>query len=112
MEEKSKHDTQQKSVDIKKLIMSIEDFPDKVYANYAEFSMSNSEIFLDFYLINPEPGNQDLKIDPAIRVLIPPALIKGFVAGLANMVKRHEMNTGIEIPNSRTPTKDDVIEIW
>jgi hypothetical protein len=74
--------------------------------------MTNSEVYMDFYLINPYPGRKDLKADPVARILIPPSLVKGFVTAVANMVDHHEKATEIEIQNSRTPLENDTIKIW
>jgi hypothetical protein len=99
-------------VDIRNLVKNCDDFPNKVYANYAEFSISNAEVFIDFYLINPTPGNQSLKVDAVTRVTVPHHLIKGFVSGLANMVALHEERTDVQLPNSREPREDDKVKIW
>lgn len=103
---------QAEGFDVKKAVQASKDIPNKFYANYAEFSMTNSEVYMDFYLINPSPGRKDLKADPVARILIPPSLVKGFVTAVANMVDHHEKAIDTEIPNSRTPLESDTIKIW
>jgi hypothetical protein len=72
-----------------------------------------NEIFIDFYHLQPTPGDpsnvQGLFIE---RVVLPIGLGKGFTTGLANLIAGYEKALGVVVPNNREPEPSDTIKIW
>jgi hypothetical protein len=84
-----------------------------VYANHAQFSMGENELYLDFYRIEPEPADpRNVQAFLVQRVAIPHGLAKGLATAVANLVAGFENALGIAIPLNRTPDPNDLIKIW
>lgn len=99
-------------IDITDLIAKTKEMPEGIYANFAQFLISNHEVFLDFYHVSPKPGGAGLNVQSAQRIIIPLSLAKGTVEALANVIADFEADHGIELINSREPAESDRIHIW
>lgn len=85
-----------------------------VYANYAQFAVSNDELFMDFYFLEPPKPDYVGKPNATLvsRVAVPLTLSKGITTALANVIDQHEQITKSKIKNNRTKQPTDTITIW
>lgn len=82
-----------------------------LYANHAQFTVTDKEINLDFYFVGVSPTSE-IEASFIQRIVIPHVLGKGFTTGLANAIASFESGQNIILPNQRQPLPDDKITIW
>jgi hypothetical protein len=83
------------------------------YANYVQVSLTNSELFLDFYYLAPDTQKSPpLAAKFVQRVICPQAIAKGLASAIANTVVSYEMDNGVVLPLQRPPSPDDQVVIW
>ena len=83
------------------------------YSNFAQVSISNFELIIDFYQLQPTPGrNPPVSAVQVHRVLIPLSLGKGLATAMANVIASYEAENNVVIPNGREPDPTDKIKIW
>ncbi len=82
-----------------------------IYANHAQFLMTDKEICIDFYFIGL---SHQSKIEAIFtqRIIVPLVLGKGFATGLANAIANYELGENVTLPNLRSPFPEDKITIW
>jgi hypothetical protein len=81
------------------------------YANYAQITITNNELFIDFYYVRQNPKGS-VQAQHAQRMILPHSLGKGLTNALANIITSFEEENGIVLPNSRQKQSDDKVEIW
>ncbi len=82
-----------------------------LYANHAQFLMSDKEISIDFYFMGlSHQGKAEAVF--LQRIVVPLVLGKGFATGLANAIANYELGENVILPNSRSPFPEDKITIW
>lgn len=86
-----------------------------IYANHAQFVVTDNEIVIDLFKLSPEnkPENQP-QVDAVRvqRILLPHSLGKGFVNALANAIVMYEENSGNHLPNNRGRRDTDKVNVW
>jgi len=98
---------------IKDVIAQVKRDQPPVYANHAQISMTNNEIFLDFFRIDPlVEGGVSVEAVHVNRVIIPHSLGKGFATAIANVIAQYEEDHGTKVPNFRVPEGSEKIKIW
>lgn len=82
-----------------------------LYANHAQFLMTDKEISIDFYFIGL---SHQAKVEAIFvqRIVVPLVLGKGFATGLANAIANYELGVNVTLPNLRSPFPEDKITIW
>ena len=107
----------QRSVNINSLLSKASNVTEapRTYSNHVQFTINLNEIFIDFYRLEPTPGNPTAN-SPEVtllhRMVIPIGLGKGFATGMANLIAGFEKATGLVTQNNREPDPEDVIVIW
>ncbi len=109
-------DPEKREVSIKEVLATatVSETPD-IYANHAQFLVTNSEIIIDLYKLSPDlRASKKLKVNAmrVQRVIVPHSLGKGFVEGLANAIASFQDNQGVELVNSREKDPSDRIKVW
>ena len=106
---------QPQEVNIDELIKAAQELPPdrEIFSNYVRMTLQGTEMYLDFYTLEPTPG----EINPPVakfraRVIMPVFMAKGFVSGLANVILNHEANTGGELPDLRGHWPNDKVDVW
>jgi hypothetical protein len=112
MEKKS--DQNRREISLTEILANskINDIPD-IYANHAQFVVTQSEIIIDLFKISPD-SNSDIGVN-AIRIqriFLPHSIGKGFVEGLANAINNFQHDTGIELVNTRDKNPNDKIKVF
>lgn len=85
-----------------------------VYSNYAQFVISDTELFLDFYFLEPpKPEYVGKPIATLVaRVAVPNSMAKGITTALANVIENHDQIKKVKLINQRGKHPTDTIEIW
>src|SRR4030067_1929474 len=65
-----------------------------LYANHAQFTVTDKEVNLDFYFVGVSP-TATIEASFTQRIVIPHALAKGFATGLANAIASYEAGQGV-----------------
>ncbi len=112
----TKEEPEKREVSIKEVLATatLSENPD-IYANHAQFLVTNSEIIIDLYKLSPDVRvNKKLKVTATRiqRLILPHSLGKGFVEGLANAIASFQDNQGVELVNSRGKDPSDRIKVW
>lgn len=93
-------------------ILAKADGSGSVYSNHVQITITARELIMDFYLLEPVPGQEDPSSTRVQRVFIPLVQAKGLASAIANIIPKYEQAMGIALPNLRNPDEEDVLDLW
>ena len=88
--------------------------PDRrFFSNHVQITMQGTELYLDFYTIEPVPGDiQEIHAIHQARITLPIFASKAISAALVNVIMRHQINTGALLPDPVESPETAMIDVW
>ena len=85
----------------------------RFFSNHVQITMQGTELYLDFYTIEPVPGDiQEILAIHQARITLPIFASKAISSALVNVIMRHQINTGALLPDPVESPETDMVDLW